>query len=922
MDKDQLKNTLLLPQTNFPMQAKLSEKEPEILKRWEKIDLYNKMQEKRKGSSTFFLLDGPPYANGELHLGHVLNKVLKDIVVKYKSLSGFHSPFIPTWDCHGLPIELQTLKKLGDKKETLSAKEIRACCRKEAFTWIEKQKAGFKRLGVLARWEKPILTMESDYEAEEVRALATLINNGLLYRGNKPVFWCVKLQTALAFSEAEYRDHKSPSIYVGFPATKKMLEFFKIKEPCSVVIWTTTPWTLQSNEAICLHAHFEYGLYEGEQGTYLLATGLKESFMQETGIKNLNLKKIFKGKELEGLTAQHPFLNKESPLVLGDHITLSSGTGCVHTAPSHGLEDYVIGKKYNLPLRSFVDERGHFTEGSSEDLIGAFILKGNKIIIKKLKESGHLLGEKTIVHSYPYNPRSDSPLIYRLTPQWFLKLDGDKNSIRSQALEAKEKHIHFIPEWGKFRLEGMLQNSPDWCLSRQRMWGVPLIVFYCQKCKSPYLNSKDIRHIADQMEKTKEGIEYYFSRPEKELLSPDAKCKECGHSSFKKGTDILDVWFDSGVEHAIFRKKQEEGTHFPADLFLEGSDQHRGWFQTSLISSLSLDGTIPFKTLLTHGFVNDSEGRKMSKSLGNGIDPFEVMEKSGADILRLWVSSEDYSTDINAGTKSFQRVTETYRRFRNTIRFMLGNLNHFNFKEDHVNFDDLLLSDKWVLIQLNKLIQNCETYYSQFTFHKVYQNLNQFFTTTLSAFYLDIIKDRLYTFPKKSKERRSAQTTLYYLLDNLLSLMSPISTFLSEEGYSYFSNGSNESIFLKDFPKPKQEWKDSKIETFFETLFPLKEELNKQLEELRNQKKIRSSLESRIELGIPKETLLPSFTSQQQIEFFSVSEVMIRTQQKELSIKILPQTGQKCLRCWFYTTEINNDQICPKCVKNLEGESV
>ena len=921
MDKELLKKTLLLPQTDFPMQAKLSEKEPEILNQWDKINLYEKITEKSRNSPVFFLLDGPPYANGNLHLGHVVNKVLKDIVIKFKNLSGFQAPFIPTWDCHGLPIEIQTLQKLGEEENAkeLSAKEIRKHCRKEAFFWIEKQKLGFKRLGILARWNNPVLTMESDYEAEEIRALAQIVDNGLLYRGNKPVFWCVKLQTALAFSEAEYREHKSPSIYVSFSATEKTKAFFKETKSCSVVIWTTTPWTLQANQAICLHPDFEYGLYQGEKETYLIATGLKEMFMKETGITTLELKKTFKGKELEGLTTQHPFLKKESPLVLGEHVTLTSGTGCVHTAPNHGLEDHAVGKQYNLPLHSFVDEKGHFTEDSFVDLRGSFILKGNKIITKILQDSGHLLHEKTITHSYPYNPRSHSPLIYRLTPQWFLRLDEEKNSIRSQALRAKDKQIRFIPDWGKVRLEGMLRNSPDWCLSRQRMWGVPFVVFYCNKCKSPYLDSKVMRDIADQMEKTKEGIEYYFSRSSKELLPPDTKCKNCEHSSFEKGTDILDVWFDSGVEHAVFRKKKEKGTHFPADLFLEGSDQHRGWFQTSLISSLAIDKTVPFKTLLTHGFVNDSKGRKMSKSLGNGIDPFDVMKKSGADILRLWVSSEDYSKDINAGMKSFERITETYRRFRNTIRFMLGNLNHFDLKKDAVPFSELLLSDQWTLIQLNQLIQNAEKTYSEFAFHKTYQYLNRFFTTTLSAFYLDIIKDRLYTFSKKSKERRSAQTTLYYLIDNLLTLMSPLIPFLCEESYSYFTDKKEESILLRSFPKPHPEWENPEIENFFNKIFPLKEELNKKLEDLRKSKTIRSSLETQAELGMPKKKLHPSFTKQQQAEFFSVSQVIFK-EQKDFSIKTLPQTGEKCLRCWFYSSKINSDHICPKCVTNLKNE--
>ena len=597
---------------------------------------------------------------------------------------------------------------------------------------------------------------------------------------------------------------------------------------------------------------------------------------------------------------------------------MDAGTGCVHTAPSHGLEDYTVGKKYKLPLQSFVDEKGHFTEDSFEELRGSFILKGNKIILSKLKELNCLLAEKVITHTYPYNPRSNSPLIYRLTPQWFLKLDSDgENSIRSLALKAKEKEIHFVPHWGKARLEGMLKTSPDWCLSRQRTWGVPFVVFYCESCESPYLDPETIKAIADQMEQTKEGIEYYFSRSARELLPANTQCKNCGHSSFKKGTDILDVWFDSGIEHAFFKKEKE--AHFPSDLFLEGSDQHRGWFQTSLISSLAIDRTVPFKTLLTHGFVNDSKGLKMSKSLGNGIDPFDVMDKSGADILRLWVSSEDYSKDINASMNSFKRITETYRRFRNTIRFMLGNLHNFNFEKEEVPFSKLLLTDQWILIQVNRLIKNITSYYDSFLFHKIYQELNRFFTNNLSAFYLDVIKDRLYTFSKKSKERRSAQTTVYHILNNILPSMSPLSTFLCEESYDYFTGKKEESILLKDFPKTNPDWENSEIETFFHKIFPLKEQLNKKLEDLRKEGAIGSSLEARMEMTAPKKELHSLFTEQQQEEFFSVSQVILKEGQN-FQCQILPKEGEKCLRCWFYSPDVNSSQICPKCVRNLKEE--
>ena len=813
---DKFKDSLLLPQTSFPMKGHLPKREPDFIKIWSENRVYEKMV--KKGKEPFFLLDGPPYANGDLHLGHVLNKVLKDITIKYKNLKGMQAPFIPTWDCHGLPIEMATLKKQKAQKDEVSKKDLRQACREEAQFWVERQKLSFQRLGVLAQWEKPILTMDSFYEAEEVRLMAQIAEQGLLVRGRKPVLWCFKLQTALAFSEAEYREHRSSSIYVKFEFVSESQKKLDCR-PSSLVIWTTTAWTLPANAAVCLHPDLEYGLYECGKEFFLIACGLKEAFEKEVGLSLSPAKKVYKGKELENLLLKHPFLEREVPVILGDHVTLESGTGCVHTAPGHGLEDYKVGKQYQLKEHSPVDGRGHFDDSVPEDLRGVFIFKGNKIILEKLKQTGHLLGEKALVHSYPYNPRSDSPLIYRLTPQWFLKMDDPKKSIRKQAFQALEEKIQFIPSWAKSRLEGMLKNSPDWCLSRQRVWGVPLVVLYCKNCETPYFEPEWIKKVADEMEKTKQGIEYYFSTPCESLLPKNLKCDSCGGKEFKKGQDILDVWFDSGVEHAVVKKQVKE-VSFPADLFLEGSDQHRGWFQTSLTSSLAIDGSVPFKTLLTHGFVNDKKGRKMSKSKGNVIDPLQVIEKQGAEILRLWVASEDYSQDINASEEIFKRVTETYRRFRNTMRFLLGNLSDFDLKKDLKNFSELAPVDRWALIQLHSLVKECDKFYDQFLFHKVYHQLNHFFTVTLSSFYLDIIKDRLYTFSQNSKERKQAQTVLYHLVQQLVVLMAPITTFLSEEVYGYFPWKDKESVLLDSFLKVNVSWKDEKTERLFEKLFP------------------------------------------------------------------------------------------------------
>ena len=650
---DQFRSALHLPKTDFPMKARLSEREPEIIKLWRRRDIPKKIREKRKSAPVFFLPDGPPYANGDIHIGHALNKILKDIALKYKSMAGFQAPFLPSWDCHGLPIELKALERAAENPAGPAAsstappapRAVRELCRREARRWIERQKKSFQRLGVLAHWEKPLLTMDPAYEAEEVRQLARLAEKGLLYRGKKPVFWCFKLQTALAFSEAVYRDRKSPSIYVKFSLGREACRRLNVKGPAAAVIWTTTPWTLPANSAIALHPDFKYSLCRAPGGElWLVAEGLREAFSEAAGLSQpLRPQKTFKGRELEGLSARHPFIERDSPLVLGAHVSLDAGTGCVHTAPGHGLEDFGAGKKYRLPARCPVDERGHFTEEAGEDLKGAFIFKGNKIIQKRLRESGHLIAEGEITHSYPHSERSGSPLIYRLTPQWFLALDREEKaaasassggkSLRRQALAACDQ-VQFNPPESRARLEAMLRGSPDWCLSRQRLWGVPIPVFYCRGCGEPLLSPSAMRAIADGMEAGGEGIEYYFSRPAGELLPAGAKCAACGGAEFKKGGDILDVWFDSGIQRAVFEKLR--GMPFPADLFLEGSDQHRGWFQTSLISAIALEGGAPFKALVTHGLCKRQRGAENEQKPGQCFRPSgDDSEKRGGDLANL-----------------------------------------------------------------------------------------------------------------------------------------------------------------------------------------------------------------------------------------------------------------------------------------------
>lgn len=911
-------NSLQLPKTSFPMKAKLSEKEPQIIKTWEQQGIYKKLLEKNKDAKMFFLEDGPPYANGPIHIGHVRNKILKDIVIKYKNLQGFKAPFLHCWDCHGLPIELKTIQKISDKQD-YTAQDLRTLCRKEASSWVSHQKQQFQRLGILGDWDQNLLTMDPEYEAEEVSVFASLVKKGLIYQGKKPVFWCFKLQTALAFSEAEYKDHKSISIYVNFDLNLESQKKLQSSKPVSACIWTTTTWTLPANSAIALHPEHDYGLYQGPKRSLLLACKLADKFFKDCEMEPYPLQTRFKGKDLEGLIYTHPFLNRESPLILASHVTLDSGTGLVHTAPGHGLDDYTVGKKYQLKEYCPVDKRAHFTNELPDNLKGLFIFKAIPVILNMLKESGHLVAQKNLVHSYPYNPRSNSPLIYRLTNQWFLSLDkitDAKTSIRTQAIEACKSHIDFIPSWGQARLLAMIKNSPDWCLSRQRFWGVPIVVFYCNKCHHALLDPSIIQQISQKMLSSRQGIEYYFSTDVKELLAKDTSCKKCASKDFRKGTDILDVWFDSGVGHAVFSKRTDHDWPQPACLFLEGSDQHRGWFQTSLLSSLALKKEAPFRQLLTHGFVNDKSGHKMSKSKGNVLNPESIIQNQGSEILRLWVASENHALDISAGSESFQRLTESYRRFRNTFRFILGNISDFNPSKGLVEFSQLNKIDQWMLMQLNTLIQNTSKSYEAFAIHQVHQQLCHFFTIPCSSLYLDIIKDRLYTFSKTSLERRQAQSVLYHLINKLLPLMAPITSFLSEEAYSHLPQTNHASVFLEDYPKIEITWEKTQVKHLFEKLMPLRESLNKQLEILRTKGDIKSNLQASAKITLKNNFIDEHLTQQEQLEFFGVSQLKITTGDHP-AITVQAAEGHKCIRCWFISTKINLDKICPKCVKNL-----
>ncbi len=926
------KSSIHLPKTSFPMKAGLATKEPEQLRKWQENKIYNKMAYRNKGKKHFTLPDGPPYANGDIHMGHVLNKVLKDMVIKYRNMAGYCAPFIPVWDTHGLPIEHAVTKKLGSKRQNMTNKEIRDLCRKEAMKWVDKQQEQFQRLGIMADWDNKNLTMQPSYEAEEVRQLAKAFKNEVLYKGEKPVYWCWALQTALSDAEVEYQQHTSPSIYVKFPITEKLEKLDSPSKPVSFVIWTTTPWTIPANMAICLHRDFDYELFENSDEYLLIAKNLKEAVEKDTERSLISTGKIFKGHQLENLTVNHPFIEGRQPLViLGDHVTLETGTGCVHTAPAHGQDDFFVAKKYDLLPINYIEANGTFSnEVPSEisDLSGQNIFKANPTIIDKLSKSKHLLAVKNITHSYPHCWRSKTPLIFRTTPQWFIGMDIEKNSIRKKA-NAIINSIDFFPEWGKQRFSAMIANRPDWCISRQRFWGVPIPIFYCNATEEALLDYDVMMKIADCMEKNG-GLEAYWDTPIEEFLTDDIISKyaqksdspeKFGTEGFSRSRDILDVWFDSGVLHSAVKTPNSDDMQFPADVYLEGTDQHRGWFNTSLISALAATGEAPYKALITHGFVVDKDGKKMSKSLGNTVSPKELINSNGAEILRFWTSYEDYSRDLTWGDEDHKRVMDTYRKLRNTMRFLLGNLDDFDFKNDHIPYSQILPLDQWALGRLNLLNEKMTSAFESYSFYKTYHALNSFFTVDMSSTYLDIIKDRLYTWKRDGLERRSSQTVIYHIIHNTCGLMAPVLSFLAEEVYSHLKDGNAESIFLTDYPKTQDKWVNASVDKDFVTILQVRSDVSKNLESLRTDKTIGSSLDAQIILTVPKSTfdILKKY-EKSLMELFIVSQVTLK-EGKELNISASLAEGLKCVRCWHIHTETGKNSsypdVCPKCVTAL-----
>lgn len=907
--------TLNLLQTDFPMRGNLPQAEPAMQAWWDEIDIYGKVQKLREGSPKFILHDGPPYANGDIHIGHALNKILKDFIVRYKSMRGFDAPYVPGWDTHGLPIE-QAIANSGkvDRKK-MSVLEFRNYCKQYALDWVEKQKAQFKRLGVRGDWNNPYITLHHRYEAQQIRVFGEMVKKGYIYKGLRPVYWSPSSESALAEAEIEYREKTSPSIYVAFDVKDGK---GKLPAGSAIVIWTTTPWTLPANLGITVHPEFEYALVEAGGKSYLVAEGLLDAVAKEIGWTDPVKKASFKGTELEYITCKHPFYDRESLVILGEHVTLDAGTGCVHTAPGHGEEDFVIGQKYNLGVLCPVDDQGHMTS-EAPGFEGVFYDKANKLITEKLEQSGHLLKLVFISHQYPHDWRTKKPVIYRATEQWFASVD----KFRQQMLD-DIKRIDWTPEWGEIRLHNMIAERGDWCISRQRVWGVPIPIVYCRSCNHPLVNDDTIGKVADLFEQ--EGSDAWFAREAHELLPAGTTCPQCGHGEFRKETDIMDVWFDSGSSHVAVLETRPE-LQWPADLYLEGSDQYRGWYNSSLITGVAVRGQAPYKGILSHGFTLDGEGRKMSKSLGNTVDPNQVCGKLGADILRLWVASVDYQSDVRISDNILTQITEVYRKIRNTLRFLLGNLSGFDPEADRVPYGSMNELDRVALIRLNRMIERALKAYENYDFHLVYQAVHHFCAVEMSAFYLDIVKDRLYASAPNDPSRKACQTVLYESLTAITKLIAPILPHTADEAWKYTPAAGSVSVQLELMPEADSSVYDEELERKWARFAEVRDEVLKALEVARKEKVIGNSLGASLQLYPDAATAELLGQMEQLDQLFIVSAVRVHgadeaapeaaMKLKGLAVLVEVAEGEKCERCWIVTPEVGRDEahptLCARC---------
>ncbi|MCC7234452.1 MAG: isoleucine--tRNA ligase [Bryobacterales bacterium] len=928
-----LKKTVNLPQTGFPMKANLPQAEPKALAHWEAMDLYGRIRQARAGRPRFVLHDGPPYANGNIHLGHAFNKILKDFVVKSRTMAGFDAPYVPGWDCHGLPIEIKVDSELGKKKASMTAVEIRQECRKYAGKYVDLQRKDFIRLGVLGDWKNSYLTMEARYQAAIARAFVDFLDRGYVYKGLKPVNWCMRDRTALAEAEVEYENHQSPSIWVRFRLTSDAAAIDPALQGRTVhgVIWTTTPWTIPANLAIAFHPKFEYCAVEVNGEVYLVASGLLAATASALGWAEPKVLARFAGEKLEGAVFRHPFLERDSKGILGGHVTLEAGTGAVHTAPGHGHDDYVVGLQYGLPVYCPVDPSGRLfqvggVEGDlPEELLGKTVWEANPAVIEILGRAGALLGQKVIEHSYPHCWRCHRPTIFRGTEQWFIAMDHD--GYRERAMQAI-RGVKWLPGWGEDRIGNMVSTRPDWCISRQRVWGVPIVVFSCAGCGEKLTDAKILHQVVDLFEEHTADV--WYAREAKDLLPAGTKCVQCGGAEFTKENDILDVWFDSGSSHlAVLNERY--GLEWPSDFYLEGGDQYRGWFQSSLLIGVALKGGSPYRGAATSGWTLDGEGRAMSKSLGNVIEPQEIISKYGAEVLRLWVSSVEFWVDVKLTETTLTRLSEAYRKLRNTFRYALGNLHDFDPVADAVPVTELPGIDQWILTRAEALVEQCRKHYDEYAFHRVYQALYNFATVELSALYFDILKDRLYTSAPRSMARRGAQTALYRVQHALARLLAPLMSFTSDEVWGYMRRlpDDPESVHMALFPAPGEvsqgmDEAGRALAAQYERLMTVREAVLKPLEIARADKFIKASLEARVVLraGADLLPLLEEFEAELPSLFITSQVDLLGRSEAELSVEIHKAEGVKCERCWKYTMDVGREPalptVCGACAQAVE----
>ncbi|WFS64197.1 isoleucine--tRNA ligase [Pseudodesulfovibrio thermohalotolerans] len=931
------KKTLLLPKTSFPMKANLKQREPEMLKFWEETKAYDEMIAAGDADDRYVLHDGPPYANGHIHMGTALNKVLKDIIVKSRNIQGQKAEYVPGWDCHGLPIEHKVEQELKKKNKELDTLTIRKICRSYAAKWLDTQRAEFKRLGVFGVWDDPYMTMNPQYEAATARELGRFMERDGVVRGKKPIYWCCDCHTALAEAEVEYEDHTSPSIYVRFPMADE--NFKKIADvdisKLYILIWTTTPWTIPDNMAVAVHPDFDYVLVKAGDDFYVLAEGLLESCAAKFGWESFETLATFRGGDLEGLKAKHPIYDRESPVVLADYVTLDTGTGCVHTAPGHGREDFETGLKYGLEIYSPMNNKGEFLK-EVEHFAGLNVWDANPKVIEKLTELGNLMASEKITHSYPHCWRCKQPVIFRATTQWFIGMD--ENDLRKRALNAIRNEVKWVPSWGEERIHSMVENRPDWCISRQRNWGVPISALICEDCDETWFDAKWVYDICDKYAANETGCDYWFEAPLEEIVPEGLTCPKCGGVHWRRETDILDVWFDSGTSYAAVVEQRKE-TRFPADLYLEGSDQHRGWFHSSLLASVGTRDVPPYKTVLTHGYVVDAEGRKMSKSIGNVIAPQEIIDKFGAEILRMWVSASNYQEDIRISDETLNRLVDAYRRIRNTCRYLLSNLNDFD-PANKVDVADMLPLDRYALDMVVRQHDSIRKAYREFEFHKVYHTLHNLCVVDLSAFYLDIIKDRLYVEEEDGLKRRSAQTVLWQILLMLLEDMAPVLSFTAEEAFQALPEAikralpQDKTVFALRFAADRPELSGEE-RARWEMLALVRSEVNKAIEPKRKDRVIGKSLDAQVTLYAEEEILdLVSTEDIDPREFFIISKLILDEPENApadafeseeiegLQVAVEAAPGEKCERCWRIAENLGTDpahpDACPRCTAVLK----